>query len=76
MSAFLDIFYIRSTHFSNGIVLSRYIKSARDNWDNFNLDNRFISNIANNDSPKSEPKDFNRLGDNLNNLDKIEGIYN
>ena len=75
ISAFSNFFYIGSAHLSNGITLSRYIDSAQGNWDNFHLDNRYMSDTANNDGLESEPEDFNGPGDNPDNLDKLYGIY-
>ncbi len=34
-----------------------------------------MSNAANNDDPKSKPKDLNGLGDNPDNSDTLDGIY-
>ena len=75
MSAFPDLFYIRSAHLSNGIALSKYVDSAQGNWDNFDLDNGSISDTANDDGPESEPKDLNGPGDNPNDPDELDGIY-
>lgn len=41
-------------YFANNIILSRYIKIAQDNWDNFTSENDFISNILDNDILKSD----------------------
>lgn len=59
MSAFLNFFYTKTAHLSIGISLSRYINFARGNWNNYNQNNDFMSNIATNDGLKSEIKDFN-----------------
>lgn len=75
MSAFLDFFYIGSAHLSDGITLSRYVDFAQGNWANVDLDSGSISNIVNNDGPKSEPKDPNRSGNNLEDPDKLDSIY-
>ena len=61
-------------HFSSDL-LTWYVDSAQGNWNNFNLDNRYISNTMNNNGLKSEPEDPNRPGDNPDNLDKLDGIY-
>ena len=75
MSAFPNFFYIESAHLSNSIALSRYIDSVRGNWNNFNLDNGSISDTANNDGLESEPKDPNGSGDNPDDPNKLDGIY-
>lgn len=59
ISAFPNVFYIRAAYLSNNIALSRYVNSAHSNWDNYNQDNDFMSDTANNDSPESEPEDLN-----------------
>ncbi len=75
ISAFPDLFYIWSAYLSNSITLSKYVDFTRGNWDNFNLDNGYMSDIANNDGPKSELEDFIGAGDNPNDPDKLYGIY-
>ena len=75
MSAFPDLFYIGSAHLSNGIALSRYVDSTRGNWDNFDLDNGSISDTANDDGPESELEDPNGPGDNPDDPDELDGIY-
>ncbi len=75
MSAFPDLFYVGNAHLSNGIALSRYVDSARGNWDNFNLDDGYMSDTANNDGPESEPEDPNGPEDNPDNPDELDGIY-
>ncbi len=75
MSGFSDLFYIGSAHLSNGIALSRYVDSARGNWDNFNLDDGYISDTTNNDGLESEPEDPNGPGDNPDDPGKLDGIY-
>lgn len=59
ISAFSDLFYIGNTYLSNSITLNRYINYIQDNWDNFDLDDRPISDIVNNDSLESRSKDPN-----------------
>lgn len=75
ISIFPDLFYIGSAYLSNRIALSRYSNFGRSNWDIFNLKNGYMSDTANNDSPKSEPEDLDRSGDNSNNLNKFDSIY-
>lgn len=75
ISAFLDFFYIKSTYLSHGIALTKFIDSTLDNWINFDLDNGFISNIANNDGPESEPENPNRPRDNPDHPYKLDDIY-
>ena len=75
MFVFPNLFYIGSAHLSNGIALSRYVDSAQGNWNNFDLDNRSMSDTANNNGPESEPEDPNGPGDNPDNPDKLDGIY-
>lgn len=75
ISAFPDFFYIGSAHLSNNIALSRYIDSTQDNYNNFNLDNGFMSNTANDDGLESEPEDPNGHGDNPNDPNKLDRIY-
>ncbi len=64
MSAFPNLFYIESAYLSNGITLSRYVDFAWGTWDNFDSDNRYISDNVNNDSLESEPEDPNGPKDN------------
>ncbi len=75
MSVFPNLFYIESAHLSNGIALSRYVNSTRGNWDNFNLNDGYMSDTTNNDGPKSEPEDLNGPWDNPDNPDKLDSIY-
>lgn len=77
LSAFLDLFYTRAIYFSNGIALSKYVNFGHSNWDNYNQDNDFMSDIANNNGLESEPEDFNQPGINLDDSNKLYyGIYN
>ena len=73
--AFPNLFYIGSAHLSNYIMLSRYVDSAQSNENNFDLDNRHMSNTANNDGLESEPQDYNGPRDNSNNPNKVYDIY-
>ncbi len=75
ISAFPDLFYIGSAYLSNDIALSRYVDSTRGNWDNFNLDDGYISDTANNDGPESEPEDLIGPGDNPDDPNELDGIY-
>ena len=75
MSAFPNLFYTGAAHLSNGIALSQYVNSARGNWDNYNQDNDFMSNTANDDGLESEPEDLNRVGIHPDDPNKLYGIY-
>lgn len=75
ISIFYNHLYIGSAYCLNSISLSRYIYSIWGNWDKFDFNNVFISNIANNNNLKTEPEDFNSLENNLDNLDKLDDIY-
>lgn len=75
MSAFPDLFYTGAANLSNGIALSKYVNSARGNWDNYNQDNDFMSDTANDDGPESEPEAPNRPGVNPDDPDELYGIY-
>ncbi len=75
ISIFPDLFYVGSAHLSNGIALSRYVDSAQGNWDNFNLDDEYMSDTANNDGPESELEDPNGPRDNPDDPDELDGIY-
>lgn len=68
-SAFSNLFSTESACLSTSIVLSRYVKFALDNQDNFTLDND--SDIKNDDSLEIEPRDPNRLDD----PDEPDSIY-
>ena len=57
ISAFPDIWYIGAGRLSNGKVLSRYVKFAHGNWDNYNQNDKSSSNTAGNDDPESEAED-------------------
>ncbi len=59
ISAFPNLFYIGASNLSNGIALTRYVNSACGNWNNYNQNDDVISDIANDDSSESEPKDSN-----------------
>ena len=72
---FLDFFSTKVTHLSTGIALSKYINSAHGNWDNYNQNDNFISNTAKIKGPESELEAFNQLKVNLDNPNKLYGIY-
>lgn len=61
MSAFPDMWYIGAGRLSSGKVLSRYVKSARGNWDNYNQDDESSSDAAGDDDPESEAEDPDEL---------------
>lgn len=76
MSIFSSFFCIGALYLLNRIILCQYINFVYSNWDNHNQDNNFISHIANNNSLKSESKDFIWFEINLDNQDKFYNIYN
>lgn len=75
MSAFFNLFYTKTVHFSISIALNKYVNSLYENGINYNQDNNFMSNTANNNSPKSELEDFNQIKIKTNDLDECCNIY-
>ncbi len=55
--------------------MTRYVNSARGNWDNYNQDDDIMSDTANDDGPESEPEDPNRPEVDPDDPDKLYGIY-
>lgn len=59
ISIFPNLFYTTTTYLSTGIVFNKYMNFAHGNWDNYNQDNNFIFDIANNNGLESKLEDPN-----------------
>lgn len=57
MSAFPNMWYIEASRLSNSKVLNRYVKSTRGNWDNYNQNNKSLSNTVGNNKLESKAED-------------------